>query len=163
MTEPLLQTRAMKPTNPHKKSHQIRKFKPTRKRVGIFTISIAFCDAALLVLAFFLAVSPFVMQPGINIKLPASPFSGGARFGSMVLAITRSGWFYFNDERLDAERLPGALKAAAMRHPGAPLIIEADERAAHGTVVDAWNAALNAGIPEVSIATRISAGSEVAP
>lgn len=153
----------MKPFDPHKKSHELRRFKPTRKPAGIFTISIAFCDASLLALAFFLAVSPFVMQPGINMKLPASPFSGGATFGSMVLSITRGGWFYFNDERLDAEHLADALQRVSQFHPDASLIIEADERVAHGTVVVAWNAALGAGIKEVSIATRISAAAEVAP
>jgi hypothetical protein len=38
-----------------------------------------------------------------------------------------------------------------------PLIIEAAERVPHGTVVEAWNAALRAGITEVSIATHIAA------
>ncbi len=150
----------MKPFNPHKKSQQLRRFKPTRKPASVFTIGIAFSDAALLVLAFFLAVSPFVLQPGINISLPESSFSGGARFSSMVLSITRGGWFYFNDERLDSGRLPVALEQAATDHPEAILIIEADERVSHGTVVKAWNAALAAGISEVSIATRITATAE---
>ncbi|WP_372806891.1 ExbD/TolR family protein [Pontiella sp.] len=147
----------MKPFNPHEKSQRLRLFKPSRKPAGVFTLSIALCDASLTVLAFFLAVSPFVMQPGINVTLPASPFTGGARFGSMVLSITPGGWFYFDDERLDAARLPAALEAAASADPGAPLIIEADERVEHGTVILAWNAALEAGITEVSMATRISA------
>jgi len=147
----------MKPSEPHQKSHQLRRFKPTRKPAGIFCVSVAFADATLLVLGFFLAVSPFVLQPGINIHLPASPFVGGARFGSMVLSITRGGWFYFNDERFDAPRLAKALRVSAAANPGMPLIIEADERVPHGTVVEAWNAALDAGIAEVSIATHIAA------
>jgi biopolymer transport protein ExbD len=150
----------MKPFDPHKKSQQLRRFKPSRKPAGVFTISIAFSDAALLMLAFFLAVSPFVLQPGINITLPASPFTGGARFDAMVLSITRGGWFYFNDERLDAGKLPGALEKVASNNPDTTLIIEADELVSHGTVVEAWNAALAAGISEVSIATRIYATSE---
>lgn len=153
----------MKPFNPHRKSQQLRRFKPTRKPAGIFSVSIVFSDAALLALAFFLAVSPFIMQPGINIKLPASPFTGGAQFGSMVLSITRGGWFYFNDERLDAPRLAEALEAAVAENPGAPLIIEADERVHHGAVVAAWNAALGAGVSDVSIATRNSAAPETVP
>ncbi len=153
----------MKPFNPHRQSQKLRHFTPTRKPAGVFSISVVFSDAALLVLAFFLAVSPFVMQPGINIKLPASPFTGGARFGSMVLSVTRGDWFYFNDERLEISRLGGVLEAAAVENPGAPLIIEADERASHGAVVAAWNAALNAGISEVSMATHILALGEGAP
>lgn len=153
----------MKPFDPHKKSKELRRFKPTRKPVGVFSIAIAFCDASLLALAFFLAVSPFVLQPGINISLPESSFSGGARFDSMVLSITRGGWFYFNDERLDSNRLASALKLAAAEEPGFPLIIEADEHVSHGTLVAAWNAAREAGIKQVSIATRIAAVSEDIP
>ena len=162
MTDPMANS-PMKPFNPHRQSQKLRRFKPTRKPGGIFSISVVFIDAALLMLAFFLAVSPFVLQPGINIRLPASPFTGGARFGSMILTITRGDWFYFNDERLDLARLGGALEKAATEHPGAPLIIEADEQASHGAVVAAWNAALRAGVSEVSIATSISAVEEAAP
>lgn len=153
----------MKPSNPHNRSQQLRHFKPTRQPAGVFTIAVAFFDAALLALAFFVVVSPFVLQPGIKITLPESPFTGGARFDSMVLSITSGGWFYFNDERLDSERLPAALEAAARANPGVPLIIEADELVRHGAVIEAWNAALGAGVAEVSIATRISALEEVAP
>jgi biopolymer transport protein ExbD len=153
----------MKPFDPHKKSKELRRFKPTRKPVGVFSIAVAFCDASMLALAFFMAVSPFVLQPGINITLPESSFSGGARFGSMVLSITRGGWFYFNDERLDEKRLSALLKLAAEENASAPLIIEADEQVSHGTIVQAWNAAREAGIKQVSIATRIAAVSEDVP
>ena len=54
----------MKPFDPHKKSKELRHFKPTRKPAGVFSIAVAFCDSSLLVLAFFLAVSPFVLQIG---------------------------------------------------------------------------------------------------
>lgn len=153
----------MKPFNPHRQSQKLRRFISSRKPAGIFSSSVVFLDAALLVLAFFLAISPFVMQPGVNIKLPSSPFTGGARFGSMVLSVTHGDWFYFNDERLDVSRLGGVIEAAARENPGMPLIIEADERASHGAVVAAWNAALAAGIPEVSMATQISAITEESP
>jgi len=153
----------MKPFNPHRQSQKLRRFKPTRQPAGIFSVGVVFSDATLLALAFFLVASPFVMQPGINIRLPVSPFTGGARFGSMVLSVTHGDWFYFNDECLDISRLSGVLEAAATENPGAPLIIEADGRASHGAVVAAWNSALAAGIPEVSMATRISAVAEDVP
>jgi len=153
----------MKPFDPHKKSKELRHFKPTRKPAGVFSIAVAFCDSSLLALAFFLAVSPFVLQPGINITLPKASFTGGARFDSMVLSITRGGWFYFNDERLNLTRLPSAFKSAVEESPGFPLIIEADQNVSHGTIVAAWDAARAAGISDVSIATRIAATSEDVP
>lgn len=153
----------MKPFDPHKKSKQLRHFKPTRKPAGVFSIAVAFCDSSLLALAFFLAISPFVLQPGINITLPKASFTGGARFDSMVLSITRGGWFYFNDERLNLTRLQAAFKSAAEESPGFPLIIEADQHVSHGTIVAVWDAARAAGIGDVSIATRIAATSEDVP
>ncbi|MEA2068271.1 MAG: biopolymer transporter ExbD, partial [Verrucomicrobiota bacterium] len=68
-----------------------------------------------------------------------------------------------NDERLAINSLAGALEVAANESPGFPLIIEADERVPHGAVIKAWNAALAAGISEVSIATGISAIEEDVP
>ncbi len=153
----------MKASEPHQKSRKIRRFTPSRKPAGIFCVGVVFTDTALLLLGFFLAISPFILQPGINIRLPASPFTGGARFDSMILSITHGGWFYFNDERLDAPQLAAALETAATGNPDAPLIIEADERVPHGTVIKAWNAALGAGISDVSMATRISAITEDLP
>jgi len=153
----------MKPGKTHKKSWRIRRFKPNRRPAGLFSSGVVFLDAALLLLVFFLVVSPFVLQPGINMMLPSSPFTGGARFGSMVLAITRHGWFYFNDERCSAEKLEAVLRAAAKDNPEAPLIIEADKRVPYGTVIEAWNAALAAGIKEVSLASQIAAVSEDLP
>lgn len=153
----------MKPSDPHKLSRAIRQFKPSRKPAGVFTIAVAFCDASLLALAFFLAVSPFVLQPGININLPSSPFTGGERFDTMVLSISRGGRFYFNDERLGAEQLGSALKEAVAHAPGVPLIIEADRSVPHGKVVEAWNLAMEAGIEQISIATSIAAAEEELP
>lgn len=152
---------AMRRSNPHKKSWKIRRFKPSRRPAGLFGNSVVFFDTALLLLGFYLAISPFVLQPGINIQLPASPFTGGAQFDSLILSITRDGWFYFNDKHCPEENLEAELrKVVAGGDAGAPLIIEADKRVAHGAVVVAWNAALAAGIKEVSIATEISAVSE---
>ena len=153
----------MKPFDPHKLSKALRDFRPTRKPAGVFSIAVAFCDASLLALAFFLAVSPYVLQPGININLPSSPFTGGARFDSMILSISRGGWFYFNDERLDSNRLGAAMKTEALRNPGVPLIIEADQEVGHGKVVEAGNLAMEAGIQEISIATSIAAYQEQLP
>ena len=153
----------MKTSDPHQKSRRLRRFKPNRKPAGIFCIGVTLADTALLVLAFFVAVSPFILQPGINISLPPAPFTGGARFDSLVLAITRGGELFFDDQRVAPADLAGTLEAAAAAHPGAPLIIEADERVPQAVVVRAWNAARRAGIEKVSIATRIAALREDLP
>jgi len=146
----------MMPNESHEKSRRIRVFRPTSREAGAFPMATAFFDAALLALGFFLAVSPFVVQPGLNLQLPTAPFSGGERFDGMVLSVVRGGWFYFDDERLDSARIGPALAASAKAHPGRTLIIEADRRVPFERVVEAWNCALEAGISEVCLATDIA-------
>ena len=151
----------MQPVNPHIKSRKLRVFKPNKQRVGIFCVSIVLADTALVALAFFVAISPFIQQPGVRIQLPSAPLSQGVSpFNTMIISITQGGWFYFNDERLNVSQLETALKQEALKSERKILIIEADERVSHGAVIQAWNAALRAGIDQVSMATRISPAQE---
>lgn len=138
-----------------KKERQYRRFKPTRRPAGVVVTSLAFVDAALLLLAFLICVSPFVLQPGVRLRLPASPFSGGVPFRSMVVAIPQDGRFFFNDRMLNESGLVEAFRSAMNHEAPEVLIIEADEGVTHGTVINVWNAALEAGVPEVSIATQV--------
>ena len=153
----------MEAFDPHTRSKALRRFKPTRKRAGVFSLATCVLDASLLICAFFLVLSPMVLQPGVNVTLPqTTSFSGGARLGSMVLSIPKGGGYYFNDVRVDLDGLMKELKAAAVARPDAPLIIEADRSIVLETVIAAMDAAVEAGIPEVSIATEIAAVDEAA-
>ena len=67
---------------------------------------------------------------------------------------------FFDDERFfvrnpaEMVALRAALIKAARQKPKGVLIIEADKRVLHGTVVDIFNMAADAGIHEINIATR---------
>lgn len=150
--------------DPHTKSKALRRFKPTRRRAEMFCVVTSFFDAALLLIAFNLVLSPLVLQPGINIRLPqTTSFSGGARFDSMILSIPRGGGYYFNDKRIDLDKLAAELKKAVLKRPDAPLIIEADESVPWGQIVSAWDVAVEAGVVEISHATEVAALEEVGP
>ncbi|MBN2683789.1 MAG: biopolymer transporter ExbD [Pontiellaceae bacterium] len=154
----------METFDPHAKSKVLRRFKPTRCRAGMFCLVAGFFDAALLLIAFNLVLSPRVLQPGMNIRLPqTTSFSGGARFGTMILSIPRGGGYYFNDKRIGLERLAAELEKAVRERPDAPLIIEADEEVPWGQVVAAWDVAVEAGVREISHATEIAAVKEIGP
>ena len=155
----------METFDPHAKSKALRRFKPSRKRAGVFSMVTSIFDASLLIVAFSLVISPLVLQPGIRINLPkSSSFSGGARLDSMILSIPTSGDYYFNDVRLSGvSALARELKNVAAEHPNAPLIIEADERVSYGLVTAAWDVATEAGIAEVTLGTKVAAVEEPMP
>ena len=114
-------------------------------------------NVVLLFMLFFILQSPFVMQPGITVNLPTASFASGVPYGSMVILISQEGMVFFNDERTTMEGLGTALSQSLYDHPDVSLVIEADGRVPHSTLVQVYNIAMAAGIKNVVLATRVSA------
>ena len=112
-------------------------------------------NVVLLFMLFFIIQSPFVMQPGITVNLPTSSFASGVPYGALMVTVSQEGLVLFNDERTTLEGLGPLLAQAVFEHPDASLVIEADGRVQHSTLVQIYNTATAAGIKSVVLATRI--------
>ena len=62
--------------------------------------------------------------------------------------------YFFNDERMTLDGLAGALARTVRDDPGRALLVEADGRIAHQSLVEVYNLAVAAGIRHVLLATR---------
>ncbi len=131
-----------------------RAFRPRRRTGRGFLTGTVFLDAALLITAFVLATSPFVLKPGIAIDLPVASQTTGIQFNDRVLKITREGFFFFNDDILSANKLEPALRAALEKRPGIALILEADASVSQATAAAVYDAAAAAGFRKIFIATQ---------
>jgi biopolymer transport protein ExbD len=131
-----------------------RAFRPRRRTGRGFLTGTVFLDTALLVLAFILLTSPFVLKPGITLDLPTSSRSGSIRFNDMVLQITQEGLLFFNDEQVQPDRLESALRTGAEQRPDAALILEADRNLSQSDLTEIYDAAAIAGFEKIFIATQ---------
>jgi biopolymer transport protein ExbD len=131
-----------------------RAFRPRRRTGRGFLTGTVFLDAALLITAFVLALSPFVLKPGISVDLPVSNEAAGIRFNDLVLQITTDGMIFFNDEQVDLETLELSLKSGAENHPNAALILEADQSLSQQSLSRIYDAAAAAGFRKLFIATQ---------
>ncbi len=131
-----------------------RTFRPRRRTGRGFLTGTVFLDAALLIVAFLLATSPFVLKPGISINLPVASQTSGIRFNDRVLKITEGGLLFFNDEKITLDSLEPALRAALEKRPGIALILEADASVSQATAAVVYDAAANAGFQQIFIATQ---------
>ncbi len=131
-----------------------RAFRPRRRTGRGFLTGMVFLDAALLVTAFVLATTPFVLKPGITLDLPVSGQAGGIRFNDMILRITSEGLFFFNDEQLTLDTLTPALREALTKRPGDTLILEADPSVSQATAAAVYDAAAESGFRQILIATQ---------
>lgn len=143
--------------------HLHRIFLPRRRTGRGFLTGTVFLDAALLLCAFVLASSHFVLKPGIALELPVASQTDGIQFNDMVLSISREGLFFFNDEQVQPDHLESVLHAAALERPGIALILEADAATSQALAAGVYDAAARAGFRQVFIATRNPAPESPAP
>lgn len=151
---------------------QVRTFEayrpPNLLNRGLVTMA-PWVSAALLLVFFLMVTSRFVLQPGIRIRVPESPFNEGVSpYGLMAVVVAqeqpdgRDGQelLYFDDERFvladpaGLEKVKESMSRAAHEKPGQAMVIEADRQVRHGTMVTLINLAASAGIPQVFVATR---------
>ena len=111
-------------------------------------------DVIFLLLLFFLLSSPFVMQSGFGVILPAADVPTASSFQTLVVTVTRENLMFFNTQPTDLAKLQKDLEAAAQHGRSVELVIKADKQVSQGTLVDIMNAAVKAGISSINIATR---------
>jgi biopolymer transport protein ExbD len=125
-------------------------------------------DFALLVVMFLFFRMPSVLQPGLVVRLPESPFAGGTRYGHNMVVLSqetagrplREELVFFDDARYlvrdpgQMNDLRAALSRAVRERPELPLVVEADQAVRNGTLVQLFNMAADAGIANVNLATR---------
>lgn len=102
-----------------------------------------------LVLAIFALSSRFVLQPGISVALPVSPFTLGPQQNTEIVSVTATPTptIFYKDGRVTLEELGGAL--ADPQLGGRALILKADRMTPYELIVQITNVAIQQGFSVV--------------
>ena len=115
-------------------------------------------NVALLAGLFFMLSSSYVLQPGVNVEmlnLPVSTLVAGApEHNAVMVTITRDDLIFFDDERVNLEKLKTGLEETARRYPGIRLVLKSDQRVSYERLVQLLDLAKAAGVQHVLLATR---------
>jgi biopolymer transport protein ExbD len=105
-----------------------------------------------LLIFFLLLSSNFVLQPGIAVSVPSSPFLLGAQQSQEIISITGGEVpaIYFRDQKISLQQLGRLLEVA--KRDNHSIIIKADRQTPYELVTAVTNAALERGISSVSLA-----------
>jgi biopolymer transport protein ExbD len=109
----------------------------------------------LLLLMFFLLSSAFVLQPGIKIDPPRSPFYSETPSSRLIVAVTmappqtdtngvvqpRQPVLYFNDQIVTLDGLNAALGRLPVGRSTATLVVKADKDVPLDVMTGVWNVA----------------------
>ncbi len=132
-----------------------RRFQPAQRAPrGLLGVA-PWVDFVLLVFLVVIQQSSQVLRPGLRMELPPAPFEDGIGPAALVVTVPQEGMYFFQDERLTLDGLSLALDRAARNEAAPALILEADRRISHGTLVSLYNLARKAGFGEVVLTTRL--------
>lgn len=120
-------------------------------------------DVVFLLLIFFVVTSTFLERPGLDLSLPKSGTAQTAPRRDVTVRIDADGSMFVGDERVPPERLAGLLRERLDRQESRRVVLEADERTTHGHVVQAMDAAREAGATALVVATRPKDAARASP
>ncbi|MGB8353803.1 MAG: biopolymer transporter ExbD [Chthoniobacteraceae bacterium] len=113
---------------------------------ALFTV-IPLVNVLFLLLIFFALSTTFVLQPGISVTLPYSPFTLSPQRNPLIVSITAGPAIFFHDQRLSIEELGKSLANSGIKNR--TLIIKADHDTPYDLVIKIMNQGLQLGFSVV--------------
>jgi len=127
------------------------KAKEEEPRLGIAPL----VDIVFLLLIFFMLTSHFEIASGVRIRLPkVTQKVYNNQEMKVTVLIDRTGKIYFRGKNLTLPELKAKLETVVEKNGIVHLILEADQNARHGRVVDVMDMAKTAGVRSIIIAAR---------
>ena len=109
-------------------------------------------DFVMNLLIFFIIAAAFVQESGIRVNKPAAKTAQQEDKTSIFVAISAQNEVWINRERIDIRRLRAEIERMRRDKPKAVVVVQADQNARAGLMVEAMDQARQAGVPDVSIA-----------
>ena len=119
-------------------------------------------DVSLVLLIIFMVTATFMKSAGMHIQLPTSSVAqAGSQVREIVIGIDAGDELLWQGSVVSANQLAGELrKEAGAFGTGSRIVVQGDERASHGRVVEAMTLAQEAGFSKLVIATHRGTGHE---
>jgi len=111
-------------------------------------------DIVFIMLIFFIVTTVFVKEAGIEVNKPEASESFMPKNANIFIAITEDGDVWLDKRQVDADSVRANVERLLAEQPTDYVIIQADEKAKHGLVVEIMDQVKDAGIDKISIATR---------
>ena len=131
------------------------RFQKESKTTNSFLDIAPFVDTVFNLLIFFALSLNFVSLPGIRVRLPAASSREVAHEKKdLRIVITPKREIYLNQKAVDLRLLRDHFRNAARADSETQILIQADERVPHGTVVEIMDLARSAGLHRLAIVTQ---------
>ena len=129
---------------------KLRRSHPVHEETGIDLAPML--DFVMNLLIFFIIAAAFVQESGIRVNKPSAKTAKEEDRSSIFIGISAENQIWVNRERIDIRRLRTEIERLHRAKPKAAVVIQGDENARLGLMVEVMDQARLAGVADVSVA-----------
>ena len=112
-------------------------------------------DCIFQLLVFFMLTASFIATPAMGVDLPkASSKVSSSQRKDLKVVVTRTGQIQFERQTLNTKQLMSRLQQIFKKRPNARVLIQADRKSYHGTVVKVMDIAKTIGFRRLGVAIQ---------
>jgi len=111
-------------------------------------------DVVFIMLIFFIVTASFVKESGIEVSRPDAATTAAKPKANILIAINESGEIWINKRNVEVTQVRANIERLHAENPQGTVVIQADEEAKTKILVAVMDAARQAGIYDVSLATQ---------
>jgi biopolymer transport protein ExbD len=111
-------------------------------------------DVVFIMLIFFIVTASFVKESGIEVNRPDANTASAKPSASILIAINELGEIWINKRKIDEGQVRANIERLHAENPQGTVVVQADEEARTKVLVAVMDAAREAGVNDVSLATE---------
>jgi len=112
-------------------------------------------DVVFIMLIFFIVTASFIKEAGIQVERPDAPTADKQEDAAILIAISANDEIWIDRRETDPRAVRGKIERLHAENPKGSLVIQADEDSTNEMLVIVMQAAKDAGVTNVAIATDL--------
>ena len=109
-------------------------------------------DVVFIMLIFFIVTSSFIKESGIEVNRPQADTASSQEKGNILIAVTAAGQVWLDKQVVDVRSVRAHVERMRQEQPEGVVVVQADQDARTGLVVQVMDQARLAGVPDVVLA-----------
>ena len=109
-------------------------------------------DIVFIMLIFFIVTSSFIKESGIEVNRPQADTATAQDKGNILIAVTADGQVWLDKQVVDVRSVRAHVERMRQEQPEGVVVVQADQDARTGLVVQVMDQARLAGVPDVVLA-----------
>lgn len=114
-------------------------------------------DVVFIMLIFFIVTSSFIKEAGVEVQRPQAETASPQDKGKILIAVTADGQVWLDKKPVDVRSVRAHVERMRVEQPDGAVVVQADQDARTGLVVQVMDQARLAGVRDVALAATSGA------